>query len=108
MPTRRTIEARVIANPPDGWRSLFAWKPNCRSAKVRCLLCGSTGYGGLLRPLPWQVAHILGHPERCETCRRPFISRLALSSHRTCKLHHDCCREHTTVPEWKNPFGGAA
>lgn len=109
MTTRRQRHA-VLRNPPDGWHRLFAWVPG-RSSKVRCLLCGATGYGGCSQwgapPSPWQAPHILGHPVQCLTCRRPFISFGAVRSHQTCTLHHDCCGEHTSVPEWKNPFAGA-
>ena len=85
---------------------LFAPVPN--GAKVRCLLCGATGWPGTEeRPNPWQRRCLAGHPHRCETCRRPFSSRQGLASHRRCKLHHDCCLSHTSVPAWKNPFRAA-
>ena len=83
---------------------LFAPVPG-RSGKLRCLLCGTTGWqADPERPAPWQRKCLQGHPYRCDTCRRPFASRIALASHRRCKLHHDCCSHHTTVPAWKNPF----
>lgn len=116
MTARRRAFHAITRNPPPDWGNLFAYVPG-RSSKVRCLLCGATGYGphgpvacfdgSVLPPVPWQIPHILGHPVQCLTCRRPFISYGAVRSHQTCKLHHDCCGEHTTVPTWKNPFTGA-
>lgn len=105
-----------MRNPPKGWGLLVAPVPG-RSARTRCLLCGATGLGpygkgldyigpnGWRRyPAPWQVPHIGGHNVQCVACRRPFTDAGAVASHRSCKLHHDCCRDHTTVPPWKNPF----
>lgn len=113
---RRQLEA-MRRNLPDRWAHLFAYVPG-RSARVRCLLCGSTGWGELndrpgfdgrkAMPAPWQIPHIAGHPVRCEVCSRPFVSRGALRGHQGCKLHHACCVDHTTVPAWKNSFGGGA
>lgn len=113
---RQRAHAAVRRNPPAGWGRLFAYVPG-RSSKVRCMLCGATGYGphgdvrtftgGTLTPEPWQIPHILGHPVQCATCRRPFIGPGAVRSHQTCTLHHACCGDHTTVPTWKNPFAGA-
>ena len=108
----------VLRNLPANWAALFGPIPDARTGKIRCLLCGATGYpphrtvdqvsfdGRLLRarPQPWQLGHIRGHFTRCETCRRPFMNGTALKGHQTCKSHHACCRDHTTVPEWKNPF----
>lgn len=113
MSERQRVLAAIGANPPSGWRALFGPIPTegrWPSSKVRCLLCGARGYSGMLYPLPWQVPHIAGHPERCATCRRPFINGQAIAGHQRCKLHHDCCLDHTSVPEWANPFamGGAA
>lgn len=94
--------------PPPGWGRLFAPVP--RSIKVRCLLCGATGYGpcgamgNFAEPAPWQARHIAGHPVRCDVCSRPFVHGGALNAHQNCRLHHACCREHTTVPDWANPF----
>lgn len=114
----RAEKRRIWRNPPAGWGLLFAPVPG-RSGKTRCLICGSTGYGPygkaadwvdfagnkINHPAPWQLPHIGGHTVQCVTCRRPFVDSLSISSHRHCKLHHDCCRDHTTVPAWKNPFG---
>lgn len=110
--------AEVMRNLPADWASLFGPIPGSRSGKVRCLLCGRTGYARyplrdcvdftgktvIARPHPWQLSCIRGHFTRCEVCRRPFTNQTALSGHQNCKLHHACCRDHTTVPEWKNPF----
>ena len=110
---RRSALHRVRRNPPAGWGRMFAYVPG-RSAMVRCLLCGATGHGPCgfptrwdgseATPAPWQAIHLLGHPIQCAACRRPLINALALASHQTCKLHHACCHDHTTVPAWKNPF----
>lgn len=114
--TTRADLYRVMRNPPPNWGLLFAWVPG-RSSKVRCLLCGRSGFGMCGRgadyvdfrghrsvPAPWQAKCLIGHPMRCGECRRPFVSGTALSGHQTCKLHHQCCRDHTTVPAWKNPW----
>ena len=101
--TGRHQRALIAANLPPGWSSLFAYAPG-RTARMRCLLCGRTGYGGYQRPAPWQLGCIGGHRARCPICKRPFVHEGALSSHLTCKLHHACCLHHTTVPGWKNPF----
>ncbi len=114
--TRRMVD-KVMFNPPPGWGRLFAYVP--RSGKVRCLLCGRAGYGFAprsevtfdgyrLTPAPWQARCLVGHYARCETCRRPFVNNTALAGHQNCKLHHACCLEHTTVPEWANPFRRAS
>jgi hypothetical protein len=117
-PDRRARLAAIRRNPPPGWGVLFAPVPGGRSGKVRCLLCGATGNGWhgaratsvrglggrILAPYPWQAVHLLGHPVQCATCRRPFTGPGAVRSHQTCKLHHSCCGDHTTVPAWKNPF----
>ena len=117
MTARRRAHQRMRVNPPDGWGSIFAPVPG-RSAQTRCLLCGRTGYGphgritvgvgfdGKYRvlPAPWQVDCLIGHTERCEACRRPLVNIQALRAHQRCKLHHACCLDHTTVPEWKSPF----
>jgi hypothetical protein len=109
---RHQLEA-MRRNLPERWAHLFAYVPG-RSARIRCLLCGATGHGSVFDgldfagrryvPAPWMIPHIVGHPVRCETCRRPFTERLALSGHQNCTLHHSCCLHHTSVPEWKNPF----
>lgn len=113
MTARRRWLAAIRHDPPTNWGLLFAPVPG-RSGKVRCLACGSTGYGpcgvvrtwtgDVLKPAPWQAVHLLGHPVQCMACRRPFTNGTALRSHQTCKSHHDCCGDHTTVPAWKNPF----
>jgi hypothetical protein len=101
----------VRRNPPPGWAALFAYATPT-GTRVRCLLCGSTGHGPCGRmtgtPAPWQARCLLGHTARCETCRRPFANRTALAGHQNCKSHHACCTEHTTVPEWANPFRRAS
>lgn len=118
---RRELTA-IILNPPAGWGRLFGPVPG-RSAKTRCLLCGRSGYGpygtqpdvrpdtprwARVLPNPWQARCIAGHFARCEVCNRPFVSYGALRSHQTCKSHHACCSDHTTVPAWANPFGRVA
>lgn len=114
----RRQDEQTMRNLPPNWFDLFRPVPEARSGKLRCLLCGRTGYpsyplrdtttfdGRVMkaRPHGWQLACIRGHFARCEVCRRPFTNGTALKGHQTCKLHHDCCRDHTTVPEWKNPF----
>jgi len=113
----RSELAAIMRNPPPGWGLLFARVPGPRASKVRCLLCGRSGYGlfgpsaGFAdfrgvpsRPAPWQAKCIGGHSVQCVRCRRPFVSGLAVASHQRCKSHHACCLDHTTVPLWANPF----
>ena len=119
-PQRRARLAAIRMDPPPGWGALFAPVPG-RSGKTRCLLCGATGHGPSgkadttatftgrpVLPAPWQAVHLLGHPVQCGTCRRPFTGPGAVRTHQTCKVHHACCLDHTTVPAWKNPFGAAS
>jgi hypothetical protein len=105
MTPRQRARWNLTRNLPDDWRSLFAPIPGVRpSGKVRCLLCGADGWGGWGVPAPWQLDHIAGHPVRCEVCRRPFTGTGALAHHQRCKSRHSHCPQHTTVPEWANPF----
>jgi len=111
MTARQRALWAVRKSPPSDWALLFAYV-GPQATRVRCLLCGSTGYGPCGRmtgtPAPWQARCLLGHPHRCETCRRPFSTAQGIASHRTCKSHHACCQQHTTVPEWANPFRRAS
>lgn len=56
-----------------------------RSGKVRCTVCGRTGWGSL-DPRPsrwdrsWQQTCLAGHPHRC-VCGRRFANLSAIATH---------------------------
>lgn len=56
---------------PEGWEKQFGL-PSPRG-KVRCLICGASGWPSSERPFGWQLPHIAGHPEKCDRCEAPFI-----------------------------------
>lgn len=77
---------------PDDLRRLggtdFEWATST-SAKVRCTICGTTGWGPTgeqirdgAKPNPWQEKHMNDHPFSCEPCGRRFASPQAIAAHR--------------------------
>jgi hypothetical protein len=73
--------------PP--WRQNFI-RAGLQSNRWMCLNCRSTGFGGLDRPMPWQIGCLIGH-QTCDACGAKARNA---GSHRQCKLHHETCCDH--------------
>ncbi len=61
---------------------LFEPVPNSYNGKVRCKVCGRTGYDGPEgKPHRWQLSCLAGHPFSC-ACGRKFSTLTGLHAHR--------------------------
>jgi hypothetical protein len=75
------------------------------SIKIRCTICGSSGYGPLdpkseNECFPWQQKCFRGHPEKC-SCGRVFNGKSAIAAH----LRHPTNAGHVKVTGLDNPDG---
>ena len=73
----------------------FSWA-SARSVKLRCDICGRTGYGGGT----WMDACREGHPHQCP-CGRRFTSTSGLSAHQKPRRSNStpCPQQQPDAPE---------
>ena len=87
----------------------FEYIPNSRSAKIRCVVCGTKGYG-LTNPQPgqvagWQKKCLKGHPYVC-ACGRKFSSGQAIHQHlRVDRKQPGCSLFVPQIDVWKKWVG---
>lgn len=80
------------AGCPCDWSQQFV-RAGPHSGKVRCRVCGRTGYRGYDIPSGWQVSCLIGHRYRCGECGAPVQN---LDSHWGCRSGHPVpCSTHT-------------
>ena len=54
----------------------FVFEPVSGGRRVRCTVCLTMGYpGDDIRPMPWQVPHVMGHAA-CPKCGRMLTLKL--------------------------------